>query len=283
MVAVFAFPAGTTASFCGCKLWFRAPSLCVSCIVILLHGETLISYQVRESSRAKRVSLRVLAPDGRVEVVLPSGHDGAASAAMMVELHRDWIVRQQRKLIAMGMEAQPPLSLPQQIDMLAISKTVIVEYAQRDGAALKLEMRAQEQDPQLVLSGDCRDLHAVALQLCAFLIAVAKQHLPAWIMRLAAQHSLQPNRITIRRQHTRWGSCSAKGNIALNAKLLLLPPPLVESVMLHELAHLRHLHHAPSYWGFLARMDADYSVHRVELRQKGHALPAWAEVRQTLS
>lgn len=76
----------------------------------------------------------------------------------------------------------------------------------------------------------------------------AEDKLTARLRQLAEKHGFTYNRVTIRNQKTRWGSCSPRNNISLNIKLTLLPAELADYVMLHELVHT-HLHnHSPGFW-----------------------------------
>ena len=68
------------------------------------------------------------------------------------------------------------------------------------------------------------------------------------IVELAQQHNFVYNRVSIRKQKTRWGSCSTKNNINLNANLLHLPPELMDYVLLHELVHTRVKNHSKDFW-----------------------------------
>ncbi|MDQ6951597.1 MAG: SprT family zinc-dependent metalloprotease [Mariprofundales bacterium] len=236
-----------------------------------------IPYQIRESRRAKRVSLRVLPPDGRVEVVIPCGHDRGI-APLMVEMHQQWIENQQRKM-AQHRQSVPEnralLKLPQCIHLAAIGREVEVRYDHAtDG---KPQMIYDHSSLMVTLQTNAASPREVAHYLCDFLQVTAKKELTPWLHDLAVSHGLRPAKVTIRRQRSRWGSCSSKGNISLNAKLMLLPPELVESVMLHELAHLRHLNHAPEYWAFLAQLDVDYAQHQQAIRHCVGNLPLWAE------
>jgi len=81
----------------------------------------------------------------------------------------------------------------------------------------------------------------------------AKQYLPAEIQRLAQQHNFQYRQIKIRKSKTRWGSCSSKGNINLSLYLMLLPPHLIEYVLLHELCHTVVMNHSADFWSLLDR------------------------------
>lgn len=81
-------------------------------------------------------------------------------------------------------------------------------------------------------------------------------------------------RITIRCQHTRWGSCSARGNLNFNCLLLLCPPEVLDYVVIHELCHRKELNHSPRFWEEVERSCPDYRVHRKWLKDNGAALIA---------
>ncbi len=236
------------------------------------------AYTVRESSRAKRISLRVLPPDGRVEVVIPQG-ESTAIAPLMVEQHRQWIVRQQRNIAARrasSRQKEEANRLPHAISFAATGLRMTVAYQEAEMTPAAVEVTSDDCNGRLIVRGDVGDHTLVKRGLQMFLKGYGNRVLPAWVHRLVDRHATdRPNRVTVRLQHTRWGSCSTKGNISLNAKLLLLPPPLVDHVILHELAHLRVANHSPSFWRYLATMDPEWKQQRAALRRMEAELPAW--------
>jgi predicted metal-dependent hydrolase len=85
----------------------------------------------------------------------------------------------------------------------------------------------------------------------------AKKILVGRLKELAEKHGFTYNKVCIRKQKTRWGSCSAKNNISLNVKLLLLPERLMDLVILHELVHTRVKNHSKDFWVELLKVEPD--------------------------
>lgn len=83
----------------------------------------------------------------------------------------------------------------------------------------------------------------------------------------AKKMSVTYGRITIREQKTRWGSCSSKGNLNFNWKLVLLAPELLDYVVVHELAHRREMNHSKNFWKIVEAELSDYRERRRRLKE----------------
>lgn len=92
----------------------------------------------------------------------------------------------------------------------------------------------------------------------------------------AAARGVEIGAIRIGLPRTRWGSRSARGTISLSAALLFLEPAEVRSVLLHELAHVRHMHHGPAFWALLEAWDPGARASGRRLRGARERVPAWA-------
>ena len=77
-------------------------------------------------------------------------------------------------------------------------------------------------------------------------------------------------RITIREQKTRWGSCSSKGNLNFNWKLVLMPEEVLDYVVVHELAHRKEMNHSERFWNHVEKVLPDYQARRKLLRELEH-------------
>lgn len=79
-------------------------------------------------------------------------------------------------------------------------------------------------------------------------------------------------RIAIRDQKTRWGSCSSKGTLSFNWRLMLAPPAVLDYVVVHELCHLTHMDHSPAFWQAVETVCPDYRELRKWLKEHGDEL-----------
>jgi predicted metal-dependent hydrolase len=94
----------------------------------------------------------------------------------------------------------------------------------------------------------------------------AKKKLTTRLEQLAEKHGFTYNRVFLRNQKTRWGSCSHKNNISLNIKLVVLPEELIDYVMLHELVHTRIHDHSKSFWSELDKYAGNGKLMASKLR-----------------
>lgn len=82
----------------------------------------------------------------------------------------------------------------------------------------------------------------------------------------------KPSRVNIKEQKKRWGSCSSKGNLNFNWKLIMAPPEIIDYVVVHELAHLVHLNHSKQFWALVESILPDYKERRKWLNNNGQVL-----------
>lgn len=85
-------------------------------------------------------------------------------------------------------------------------------------------------------------------------------------------YNFEFNRISIRNQKTRWGSCSKKGNLNFNYKILFLPPHILDYIIAHELCHLKEFNHSRKFWNFVAEIVPNYLEIKKELRKNSISL-----------
>lgn len=105
----------------------------------------------------------------------------------------------------------------------------------------------------------------------------AEEVFPARAAFYAGKMGISYGRITIRRQKTRWGSCSQSGNLNFNCLLMLAPPGVVDYVVVHELCHRIEMNHSPRFWKLVGEVYPDYDRWKRWLKENGGRLMRMAE------
>lgn len=238
-------------------------------------GAAPLEYELRVSRRARRLSLRVLHGRGLV-VTIPQRYPRRDVAAV-VESHREWALQALADLDARTPDIYRQWP-PQRLELAAMGIRVLVVFDRNADASEAPLETSIDKEQVLVLTCDAGDRPAVASEIARWLKPLAKEHLSALVRRFADQHGLSFRRITIRGQRSLWGSCSSTGTLSLNYKLLFLRPELVEYVVLHELAHTRHMDHSPAFWASLEAMLPKARVIDAKLNDAGQRVPPWLEL-----
>ncbi len=224
------------------------------------------SWQVRVSWRARRLTIRVF-PGGRVEIVVPPGTRPVA-VEQFVARHRGWISRkvdEYRSLVPVSGDA-----LPQELRLQASGEAWAVRT--RPGAG---NPRVRAGDGTLWLAGDPARPLAARHALQRWVMRRAREILVPWLDAVAADCGLPYAGAQIRRQRTRWGSCSPRRTISLNASLVFQPPEVVRYLLVHELVHTRHLDHSRRFWSLVARHEPRWRELDAELVRGWRHVPPW--------
>ena len=224
------------------------------------------AWNVRISRRARRMSMRVF-PGGRVEVVVPPG-TGLPAVERFVARHRDWAEQRSRELLRLAPEASE--RQPQAIELRLLERSWAVDYV----AARRVRAEQVGETVLRVHAPSLTDRHA-SHALVPWLTRLARHELSQRLRPLAAELGLDYARMTVRRQRTRWGSCSSRGSISLNVCLMFQRPEVVRYLMIHELCHRRHMNHSGRFWSLVASFEPDWKPLDVELLQGWRQVPAW--------
>jgi predicted metal-dependent hydrolase len=219
-------------------------------------------FAVRVSTRARRLTARVHI-GGRVEIVVPVGVN-ARTVREFVQRFTPWI---DRKVAAMRCFVEPPVALPRSIEFALTGERFEVEWqdgTRRDIAlcGARLALRAPDTDQ-------------ARLELQRWLKEAAEQRLAPALLRLADDLNYSIQRVAIRCQRTRWGSCSTRGTVSLNCSLVFLRPEVVRYLFVHELAHTKHMNHSPGFWRLVESLEPDYRRLDRELLAGWRTVPAW--------
>ncbi|HXW10100.1 MAG TPA: SprT family zinc-dependent metalloprotease [Steroidobacteraceae bacterium] len=224
------------------------------------------AWNVRISRRARRMSMRVF-PGGSVEVVVPPGA-GVPAIERFVARHRDWAERRSRELLRLAPKAAE--RQPAQVEMELLGRAWQVEYL--PGRRVRAE---EVGDDRLRLHvPSVSDRHA-SQALVPWLTRLATRELRLRLDALSREIGIDFARLSVRRQRTRWGSCSTRGTISLNVCLMFQRPDVVRYLMIHELCHRRHMNHSKRFWSLVASFEPDWKPLDVELLQGWRNVPAW--------
>ena len=117
---------------------------------------------------------------------------------------------------------------------------------------------------------DLTDTQRIALE--KRYIEAARSYIPKRVAYYSDMTGGNYNRITIRSQKTRWGSCSSKGTLSFNWRLMLAPPVILDYVVVHELCHLKHMNHSADFWKAVESVYPDYRNARKWLKEHGNEL-----------
>ncbi len=221
----------------------------------------------RHSRRARRLALRVF-PHGVVEVVIPP-RTARRRVEEFLQAHAGWIARARQSLL--GLHTSPAIDPPRHIGLAAVGERWEVVY--RPGPGRLLGTRSS-QERCLVLEGPADDQWR-RTRLREWLRERGREVLVPWLGEVSEELGLAFTDVTVRRQRSRWGSCSSAKRISLNCALLFVEPRLVRYLFVHELCHTRHLNHSRAFWRLVARFEPAYEARESELAQAWRSVPAW--------
>jgi predicted metal-dependent hydrolase len=222
-------------------------------------------WSVRQSARARRLSVRVFR-NGGVEIVVPP-RTPARRVSEFVSEHREWIQRQQRRA---SPAADWPLP-PQLLTLASIGEQWRCIALPGDAPVRLREIGVG----QLQLIGRLDDRERLRRVLANWLMQRARLRFEAPLRALALEMGVQPGRLQVRCQRSRWGSCSRRGTISLNSCLLFQRPEVLRYLMVHELSHLRHMNHSARFWAEVARHEPAWKALDRELLNSWRRVPSW--------
>jgi len=224
------------------------------------------SWIVRESRRARRLAVRVF-QTGRVEVVVPL-RTSRAAVERFIDRHRGWIERKRTEARRNPVTREP--FPPREIEFSGCAQVWRLHLA---GGTGRLRMSAAE--GLVSVSGEPRGSRELRQALRRWLMSHAREVLGETLAQVARELGFEYQRVVVRRQRTRWGSCSAHGTISLNCCLLFQRPAVLRYLLIHELAHTRHLNHSRRFWQCVADHCPEHRGLDRELLDGWRRVPGW--------
>ena len=218
---------------------------------ILDIGTVQLPFTVKVSKRVKhRYSYR-LDPTLGLLVTIPKGSNPKTALDLLKKKH-DWLVRALELQQPQGnMLLGKPLSITFEPNLLGGPQL-------KDGRLAMPDRGANRQN-----------------QVTAWYVKQAQEYLEKRLPELAHTMGVVPLKIRLKDQRTRWGSCSSKGNLNFNWRLIMAPPHVFDATIIHELAHLRELNHSPRFWALVRDYCPQYPEAKLWLKEHGSRIRAW--------
>lgn len=219
----------------------------------------------KKNPRSKRITLKVKT-DGTILVTLPKSV-AYKTAAPILDQNIAWIKQQLEKAKAKQQKTRLSYNSSFQI------RHKVLQILPHEKEQLMVSNAPQKAE---ILVPQTWDLSEKEVQdqlqnvITETLRYEAKNYLPHRTQELANQKGISINNIRIKKVKTRWGSCSSKSNINLSLYLMLLPNDLIDYVIMHELAHIKHQNHSAAFWNHLEDLlpgakvlDKELNAHRI--------------------
>jgi predicted metal-dependent hydrolase len=217
-----------------------------------------ITYTLRRSFRARRVRLEISQRNGLV-IIVPRSYPAVRLLALIQSKER-WISRHLTQL-SRSQQLPIPRKLKTGDGIPYLGRNYkLVKQTNHHGDVIALEGN------KLAVSPDLFDNGLFEISLEKWYRAEAARLITVMADSLSSQMDISYKRIVIRGQKTRWGSCSRKKTLSFNWKLIMVPEPVLEYVIVHELLHLKEMNHSKKFWELVARNCPDWREHKKWLK-----------------
>jgi predicted metal-dependent hydrolase len=222
-------------------------------------GDAAVPYQLRRSRRRRTLGLTVTTSEVRIHA--PSWTPRAEIEGYVRKQH-DWLQRAWARMQSRA--PQPCIPAEPLSEVRYLGRVLALDIR----PALFTEVRRQGNTLYVYVPPGA-DVDALIRN---WLLARA-EHLLAWrLARIARTLGRAPSRFALSNAQTQWGSCTRRGHVRLNWRLVQAPLSLIDYVAAHELAHLVHLDHSPRFWAKVAQLCPDALARRAELRTMSSVL-----------
>lgn len=238
-----------------------------------MHNITLcdhsLTYIINYQKNRKTIRIKIL-DKSQLEITAPFRYP-KSDILKILQNKQNWILTQVAKLNAI--EKNPVnKSVKHGSAVLFLGKShmlSIAYYAGYKPGVIKKENSILLQLPSLKASNGMVNPESVLKQ---WYVESAREMLAKKTTVWAAKIGVSPQRICIKEQKTRWGSCSSKGNINYNWRIIMAPLPVIDYLVIHELCHLLVPNHSCQFWNQVAKYLPDFKQHREWLRNNERLL-----------
>jgi predicted metal-dependent hydrolase len=229
---------------------------------VILTFDKDLSIEVVRTKRRKTASIKVI--DGLVQAIVPDQlSDGRVEA--LIQKRTPWI---RKKLREQSQAVTPkPKEYVSGESFTYLGRNYRLKVHRGTDREVKLKGGYLEVGlPKKPKDGEIRNA------LVEWYEGHALERLIEKTNRYAGIMGVTPNSISVRDYKSRWGSCSSKGEISYNWRIIIAPHHIVDYVVVHELCHLKHPNHSPAYWKSVKREISDYEIYRQWLKEHGSSL-----------
>jgi predicted metal-dependent hydrolase len=230
-----------------------------------------IDYVVRRSPRARRLRVTIDPQRGVVVSLPPSSRRGWArpDVESFLREREAWLRRHLDRQAAERAEvaARGGLSDGAMLRYKGELHRLRILRAPPGTRRSRVSREGSDEHDQLVIFVARDDRRDVGTVLVDWLKTRARDAIDRSVARHAEALRVDPAAITVRDAKTRWGSASRKGRLSFSWRLVLAPPEALDTVVVHELAHLRYFGHGPRFWGLVASRRPDHLAWRKWLRE----------------
>jgi predicted metal-dependent hydrolase len=237
-----------------------------------------VRYSLRRSSRSRGIRLTIDDRKGLVVSIPPADRRGWARADDRVDdfirERSGWILRHLGRLERHRAEAAARGGAGDGGRVLYRGELHRIRVAPAAPGARRssVERAGAEAGDELVIRVTARERRTLARILEAWFRERAVETIDRAVARHAADLRVAPSEVVLRDPRTRWGSASRQGRLMFSWRLVLAPPDALETVVVHELAHLRVFGHGPGFWKVVAARRPSHLADRAWLRRHSHEL-----------
>lgn len=221
-----------------------------------------MDYELKRNSRSKKLSISVRR-SGKVVVVAPPLIPKFL-ISQFVKQQEGWIKTQKKKMVKNQFIGKEFILVFGKKYQIIVKETLGPSKIETRGKTLTIRLHSTKNlifkpsKPPTVLT--------------RFLKNTAQHYITKRTNSLAKKMKLDYGKISFRNQKTRWGSCSSRGNLNFNIKLVHFPPEVIDYVIIHELAHRKHMDHSKNFWQLVEKYQPDYRLHRGWLKRRGSTI-----------
>ena len=228
--------------------------------LLVKHGSQIYSIRLRRHRRARRYTLRIHPSDREAILTMPP-RGTIADAKDFAQRHGGWIAARLGRL---------PKAAPFLPGTVVPLRGVPHKIVHRAGVRGTVWTEIRDSGERIIcVAGGAEHIER---RVADYLKREVRNDLQRTTQAYAEAYGVKVKRLSIRDQSSRWGSCTSAGSLSFSWRLILAPPDALETVVIHELAHLRVFGHGTSFWALVASRKPDHVQWRRWLHDHSHEL-----------